>query len=38
MKSIPDDNPSRRLTLKGERDNLLHIGIVGDTYTVVVEW
>jgi quercetin dioxygenase-like cupin family protein len=36
MKSIPDDNLSRRLTLKGERDNLLHIGIVGDTYTVVL--
>jgi hypothetical protein len=31
MKSIPADDLSRKLALKTERDNLPHIGVVGDT-------
>ena len=33
--TIPPDNPSRRLTL-AQPDNLPHIGLVGDTYTITV--
>jgi hypothetical protein len=36
MKSIPADDLSRKLALKAERDNLPHIGVVGDTYTIVL--
>src|SRR6516165_9444640 len=36
MKSIPDDNLSRHLALKSEHDNLPHFGVVGDTYTIVL--
>ena len=32
---IPPDNPKRNLTL-GQADNLPHIGLVGDTYTITV--
>ncbi len=33
--SIPPDNPERNLAL-GQSDNLPHIGLVGDTYTITV--
>ena len=33
--TIPPDNPKRNLTL-GKPDNLPHIGLVGDTYTITV--
>jgi mannose-6-phosphate isomerase-like protein (cupin superfamily) len=33
--TIPPDNPKRNLTL-GQPDNLPHIGLVGDTYTITV--
>ena len=33
--AIPPDNPNRNLTL-GQPDNLPHIGLVGDTYTITV--
>jgi quercetin dioxygenase-like cupin family protein len=36
MKSIPADDLSRKLALKSERDNLPHLGVVGDTYTIVL--
>jgi hypothetical protein len=32
---IPADDPKRNLTL-ARPDNLLHIGLVGDTYTITV--
>jgi quercetin dioxygenase-like cupin family protein len=32
---IPPDNPERNLSL-GDPDNLPHIGLVGDTYTITV--
>ena len=32
---LPADNPKRNLTL-GQPDNLPHIGLVGDTYTITV--
>ena len=35
MPTIPPDNPSRSLTL-AQPDNLPHIGLVGDTYTITV--
>jgi quercetin dioxygenase-like cupin family protein len=36
MKSIPADDISRKLALKSKRDNLTHLGVVGDTYTIVL--
>jgi quercetin dioxygenase-like cupin family protein len=36
MKLIPADDLSRKLALKTERDNLPHIGVVGDTYTIAL--
>ena len=33
--TIPPDNPNRNLTL-GQPDNLPHIGLVGDTYTITI--
>src|ERR1700691_4531937 len=33
--TLPPDNPNRNLTL-GQPDNLPHIGLVGDTYTITV--
>jgi quercetin dioxygenase-like cupin family protein len=33
--SIPPDDPTRTLTLS-EADNLPHIGLVGDTYTILL--
>src|SRR5277367_671168 len=33
--TIPADNPQRKLTL-AQTDNLPHIGLVGDTYTIAV--
>jgi quercetin dioxygenase-like cupin family protein len=33
---IPDDDPTRSLALKNARDHLPHLGIVGDTYTIVL--
>jgi quercetin dioxygenase-like cupin family protein len=33
--TIPPDNPKRNLTL-AQPDNLPHIGLVGDTYTIIV--
>ena len=36
MKLIPDDNLSRHLALRSEHDNLPHLGVVGDTYTIVL--
>jgi quercetin dioxygenase-like cupin family protein len=36
MKLIPDDNLSRHLAFKSEQDNLPHLGVVGDTYTIVL--
>ena len=33
--TIPPDNPRRTLTL-AQPDNLTHIGLVGDTYTITV--
>jgi quercetin dioxygenase-like cupin family protein len=33
--TIPPDNPHRNLTV-GQPDNLPHIGLVGDTYTITV--
>jgi mannose-6-phosphate isomerase-like protein (cupin superfamily) len=35
LPTIPADNPKRNLTL-AQRDNLPHIGLVGDTYTITV--
>jgi quercetin dioxygenase-like cupin family protein len=35
LPTIPPDDPKRNLTL-GQSDNLPHIGLVGDTYTVTV--
>jgi quercetin dioxygenase-like cupin family protein len=35
MPTIPPDDPSRDLTL-AQPDNLPHIGLVGDTYTITV--
>jgi hypothetical protein len=35
LPTIPPDNPNRNLTL-GQPDNLPHIGLVGDTYTITV--
>ena len=35
LPTIPPDNPKRNLTL-GQSDNLPHIGLVGDTYTITV--
>lgn len=34
--AIPADDLGRRLTTKSERDNLPHLGVVGDTYTIVL--
>ena len=36
LPTIPPDNPKRGLTL-GQPDNLPHIGLVGDTYTITVK-
>jgi hypothetical protein len=34
---IPADDPARSLTLsRSDNPNLLHIGLVGDTYTILV--
>ena len=33
--TIPPDNPHRNLTV-GQPDNLPHIGLVGDTYTITI--
>jgi mannose-6-phosphate isomerase-like protein (cupin superfamily) len=33
--TIPPDNPKRNLTV-AQPDNLAHIGLVGDTYTIIV--
>jgi len=35
LPTIPQDNPERSLTLV-QLDNLPHIGLVGDTYTITV--
>ena len=35
LPTIPPDNPERTLTL-AQLDNLPHIGLVGDTYTITV--
>ena len=35
LPTIPPDNPKRDLTL-AQPDNLPHIGLVGDTYTITV--
>ena len=35
LPTIPPDNPQRALTL-AQSDNLPHIGLVGDTYTITV--
>jgi len=35
LPALPPDNPSRGLTL-AQPDNLPHIGLVGDTYTITV--
>src|SRR5229473_5860037 len=35
LPTIPPDDPKRNLTL-GQPDNLAHIGLVGDTYTITV--
>ena len=35
LPGIPLDNPKRSLTL-AQPDNLPHIGLVGDTYTITV--
>src|SRR5258708_38277063 len=35
LPTIPPDNPKRSLTL-AQPDNLPHIGLVGDTYTITV--
>jgi quercetin dioxygenase-like cupin family protein len=35
LPTIPPDNPKRNLTL-AQPDNLPHIGLVGDTYTITV--
>src|SRR6202162_2184742 len=35
LPTVPPDNPKRNLTL-GQPDNLPHIGLVGDTYTITV--
>jgi mannose-6-phosphate isomerase-like protein (cupin superfamily) len=35
LPTIPADNPKRRLTL-GQPDNLPHLGLVGDTYTITM--
>jgi quercetin dioxygenase-like cupin family protein len=35
LATIPPDNPTRNLTLT-QPDNLPHIGLVGDTYTITV--
>ena len=34
--SIPADELARKLTVKTERDDLPHLGIVGDTYTILL--
>jgi hypothetical protein len=34
--TIPADDPNRNLTLAWADDNLPHIGLVGDTYTILV--
>ena len=35
--TIPADDPARELTLAQSDDpNLFHIGLVGDTYTILV--
>ena len=34
--TIPADDLARKLTIKSERDNLPHLGVVGDTYTIVL--
>jgi mannose-6-phosphate isomerase-like protein (cupin superfamily) len=36
LPTIPPDNPKRSLTL-AQPDNLPHIGLVGDTYTIIVK-
>jgi len=37
MSSIPADDPSRGLTLsEADNPNLPHVGVVGDTYTILV--
>jgi quercetin dioxygenase-like cupin family protein len=33
---LSEDDPDRQLAVKSERDNLLHLGLVGDTYTIVL--
>ncbi len=33
--TLPPDNPSRKLT-SASSDNVLHIGVVGDTYTILL--
>ncbi len=33
---IPDDSLARTLSVRGNKDNLLHLGIVGDTYTILL--
>jgi hypothetical protein len=35
LPTIPPDNPTRALTF-AQPDNLPHIGLVGDTYTITV--
>lgn len=36
--AIPDDDPARHLTVvSAEDDDLRHLGLVGDTYTVLVD-
>jgi hypothetical protein len=34
--TIPPDNPKRNLTL-AQSDDLPHIGLVGDTYTIIYQ-
>ena len=36
MKSILDDDQSRRLVLNNVREDLPHLGVVGDTCTIVL--
>jgi quercetin dioxygenase-like cupin family protein len=33
---ISDDDPARRLAVRSEWDNLPHLGVVGDTYTILL--
>jgi hypothetical protein len=35
LRTIPPDDPKRNLTL-AQPDNLPHIGLVGDTYTITM--